>query len=281
MMALDADAGRLYAGRSTLSSASTYGLGVFDAHTLKLEEEVPLPGFDIPHALALTADGRSLLTAPLTGRVALVVDAATGDLVSRVPLGDANRELVHFSLLPGDSTATLTSNSEGVSEALFFSLDDDRALTLDGAVPTGARAWHGHLDSDGRTLLVPNRAGNSATLIDVPTQTVRLTAENPAGGPLAMPHSPAPTIDGMFFVSNSNLQGTWAPPYRFLSDKPDGERGAREPLPPDAFGNVAVLDAQTGEVVGVILLGRYPSGLEHWQAGGHGVHDHGHGDIRH
>ncbi len=168
MMALDGDAGRLYVGRSTLSSGGTYGLGVFDARTMDFAEEIPLPAFDIPHALALTSDGRYLLTAPLSGRDALVVDAASGDLVAQTPLGSANRELVHFSLLPDGRTATLTSNSEGTSEVLFFTLGDDGALTLDGSVPTGARAWHGHLDSDGRTLLVPNRAGNSVTLIDVP-----------------------------------------------------------------------------------------------------------------
>ena len=196
------------------------------------------------------------------------MDAVTGDLVQEVPLGATNRELVHFSLLPDGTTATLTSNSGGTSEVLFFQVGDDGTLTPDGAVPTGARAWHGHLDSDGRTLLVPNRAGNSATLIDVPSQTVRLTAEDPApGGPMAMPHSPAPTVDGVFFVSNSNLQGTWTPPHRFL----DADRnGTRRPLPNDAFGNVTILDAQTGVVVGVIPLGRYPSGLEHWHGGGHG-----------
>ncbi len=280
MMALDPAAHRLYVGRSTLSSGGTYGLGAFDTRTLALGEELPLPGYDVPHALALTPDGRFLLTAPLTGRAALVIDTRTGDLAGRTPLGAANRELVHFSLLPDGRTATLTSNSEGTSEVLFFRLEDDGTLTPDGAVPTGARAWRGHLDSDGRTLLVPNRAGNSATLIDVPGKAVRLTAEGPAeGGPLAMPHSPAPTVGGVFFVSNSNLQGTWAPPYRFLDDDPDGD-GTRAPLPADAFGNVAVLDAQTGEVVGVVPLGRYPSGLEHWHAGGHGGMPHHRGEHR-
>ncbi len=275
MMALDGDAGRLYVGRSTLSSGGTYGLGVFDARTMDFAEEIPLPAFDIPHALALTSDGRYLLTAPLSGRDALVVDAASGDLVAQTPLGPANRELVHFSLLPDGRTATLTSNSEGTSEVLFFTLGDDGALTLDGSVPTGARAWHGHLDSDGRTLLVPNRAGNSVTLIDVPDGKVRLTAENAsADGPIAMPHSPAPTYEGAFFVSSSNLQGTWAPPFRWLG-APDGD-GVRTPLPNDAFGNVTVLDATTGAVQAVIPLGRYPSGVEHPMHHGmsHGEMDH-------
>lgn len=262
MMALDAGAGRLYVGRSTLSSGSTFGLGVFDAGSLEQVEEIPLPAYAVPHALALTPDGRYLLTAPLSGRDALVVEAASGDLVSRTPLGEANRELVHFSLLPDGTTATLTSNSGGTSEVLFFQLSEDGTLTPDGSAPTGARAWHGHLDSDGRTLLVPNRADDSVTLIDVPSKSVRLTAANASpGGPIAMPHSPAPTYEGAFFVTSSNLQGTWQPPFNFLG-APDGG-GTRAPLPNDAFGNVTVLNAQTGAVEAVIPLGAYPSGVEH------------------
>ena len=275
MMALYGAAERLFVGRSTLSSGGTYGLGVFDAMTMQFDEEIPLPAFDIPHALALTPDGRYLLTAPLSGRDALVVDAASGDLVAQTRLGPANRELVHFSVLPDGHTATLTSNSEGTSEVLFFTLGNEGTLTLTGSVPTGDRAWHGHLDSDGRTLLVPNRAGNSVTLIDVPDGEVRLTAENAdANGPIAMPHSPAPTYEGAFFVSSSNLQGTWAPPFRWLGEA-DGA-GVRTPLPNDAFGNVTVLDATTGAVVAVIPLGRYPSGVEHPMH--HGMN---HGEMKH
>ena len=54
MMTLDAAAHRLYVGRSTLSSAGTYGLGAFDTGAMQLAEEIPLPGFDVPHALALS-----------------------------------------------------------------------------------------------------------------------------------------------------------------------------------------------------------------------------------
>jgi DNA-binding beta-propeller fold protein YncE len=273
MMALDDARGRLYVGRSTLSSSGTYGLGAFDTATMTLTEEIPLPSFDVPHALALAADGRFLLTAPLSGREALVVDTETGDLIHRTPLGETNRELVHFSLLPDGQTATLTSNSGGQSEVLFFQLAADGALTPDGTAPTGARAWHGHLDSDGRSLLVPNRAGHSVTVIDVPSKTVRLTADNAAAdGPIAMPHSPAPTYDGAFFVTSSNLQGAWAPPFNFLGP-PDAD-GVRTPLPNEAFGNLTVLNAETGAVEAVIPLGAYPSGVEH-PMGAHGHHDMG------
>ena len=267
MMVLDPESGRLYAGRSTASApGTTPTVGVFDSGDMSALEEYPIPdpGTSFPHAIAMTPDFRYLLTAPLVGDYALSMDAMTGDYVSRVPVG-GTAELVHFSMLPDGTTATLTANPAGAGEdeVLFFGVGSDGALTLQGDVPTGGeRAWHAHLNSDGITVLVPNRASNSVSLIDVPSMTLRMEVENPPDGPIVQPHSPGPQHAGAFFVSNSNLDGAWTPPYPFLGD--DGE-----PLPNDAFGNVVALDPDTGEVLKTILLGHYPSGLEHWHAGGH------------
>ena len=139
-------------------------------------------------------------------------------------------------------------------------------------MPTGGeRAWHAHLDSDGVTVIVPNNASNSVSLIDVPSKTVRLEVEDDGTGaagswPLAMPYSPGPTHEGAFFVSSSNL-GTnghpvWTPLFPFQDD-------SGETLGDDQFGNVTALDPETGAVLKVIQLGRYPTGLEHWHEGGH------------
>src|SRR5690606_4213427 len=232
MMVLDHDAGRLYVGRSTASTPGTPGIGVFDPETME-EIEVFDPQFDIPHALALTPDGGHLLTAPLTGDFAVSIDANTGDIVSQVPVGGM-AELVHFSILPDGTRATLTANPADGSpdKVLFFDLDGGE-LDLQGEVATGGeRAWHAHLDSDGVTVLVPNNASRSVSMIDVPSMSLRRVVENETeDGPFAQPYAPGPTHAGAFFVSNSNLQGAWTPPYPFR-----GEDG--EPLPNDAFGNV-------------------------------------------
>jgi DNA-binding beta-propeller fold protein YncE len=282
MMVLDPDRDRLYVGRSTASTpGTTPTVGVFSSGDLSAIEEfaIPDPGTSFPHAIAMTPDFNYILTAPLNGDYALSMDALTGDLVSRVPVGGV-AELVHFSMLPDGETATLTANPAGAGEdkVLFFSVADDGTIALTGEVATGGeRAWHAHLDSDGVTVMVPNRASNSISLIDVPSQTLRMEVENEEGGPLVQPHSPGPQHDGAFFVSNSNLNGAWTPPYPFLGA--DGE-----PLPNDASGNVVALDPDTGEILKVILLGHYPSGLEHWHAGGHmhggGAHG-GHGGHDH
>lgn len=271
MLAVDPHTNRLFAGRSTLSSGGTFGIGAFDRTTLEQVTEYPLPGFDVPHALGLTPDGRFILTASLTGDRALVINTESGDIVSQAPVG-GRRELVHMNVLPDATTATLTANTQGgASDVLFFTLDADGILTPNGSVsagPDGSRAWHAHLDHDGRTLLVPLRSGSGVTLIDVPERRVRLSVGGELDNtPFAQPHSPAPSHDGsVFFVTDSNLNGAWTPPFRFLGTV--NEEGQREQQEAGAFGNVTVVDEATGEVLKVIQLGAGLSGLEHPMHGG-------------
>ncbi len=271
MLAVDPHSNRLYAGRSTLSSGGTFGMGAFDRTSLEQVMDYPLPGFDVPHALGLTPDARFILTASLTGDRAVVVDTQTGDIVSQAEVG-GTRELVHMNVLPDGRTATLTANTQGgASDVLFFTLDADGTLTPDGSVsagPDGSRAWHAHLDHDGRTLLVPLRSGSGATLIDVPERRVRMSVRGPdENSSFAQPHSPAPSHDGsVFFVTDSNLNGSWTPDFLFLGD--DEVDGQRAPEEASAFGNVTVVDEATGNVIKVIQLGAGPSGLEHPMHGG-------------
>ena len=96
MLAVDPSSGRLYVGRSTLSATTTTGFGIVDRAAMTVEE-VATP-FNVPHAMAVTPDGRFVLTASLTGDQAAVYDTATEDLaISDVPGGP--HELIHFSIL--------------------------------------------------------------------------------------------------------------------------------------------------------------------------------------
>jgi YVTN family beta-propeller protein len=211
-----------------------------------------------------------------------------------VPLEGPARELIHFGVHPavhpaaattdhaahaGHGTeasadpqhlAEVTLTSRSTDEVIFLRLEEDASLTVVSSVTVGDGPYHAHLGADGHTLLVPNQFGNSVTLIDVANRSVIRTVENPASGPLARPHSPAPGMDAsVFFVTSSNWPpgATWAPTYRFLSGEP-GDTD-REPLPNEAAGNVAVFDATTGALVKVIQLRAYPSGLEHPMTGHH------------
>ncbi len=287
MLSLDPTSGRLFVGHSTLSDPLASGFAIVDrtaagpGGTMALET-VATP-FNVPHAFALTPDGRFALTAELTGSQSLsrlaVYDTATGDL-SLVPLpaDGAPRELIHFGILgahharmmgmaqegmdhgahsapdAGGYPYTVTLTSRSTDEVLFFSLAADGTLVLTGRVPTGDGPFHAHAGHDGRTILIPDWLGDTVTLIDAQTRTLLRTVATPGGGPLSQPHSPAPAMTGSgFFVSSANRMGRWTPPYLFRRD--GRETTARD------WGNVAAFDG-TGALVGVVQLGAYPAGLE-------------------
>lgn len=303
MLSLDPTSSRIFVGRSTLSDPLANGFGILDRETMDVE--VVATPFNVPHAMAVTPDGRYAITAELTGTQAvsraLVYDAETGDAsLLPIPSDGQPREFIHFSILGahhmgpmaghhmGDAgmaeypyTVTLTSRS--TDEVLFLTLDEDGTLALDGSAPAGDGPFHAHANHDGTALLIPDQRGDAVTILDAQTRRPMRTVEAGApAGPLSQPHSPAPSMDGTrFFVTSSNLDGAWTPEYLFMTP---GE-GSRQPLPASAFGNVAAFSPE-GELLGVVQLGAYPSGLEPVSLPAHtmdhGEMDHGshHGDHR-
>ncbi|MDT7857623.1 hypothetical protein RQM47_13300 [Rubrivirga sp. S365] len=294
MMSLDPSSQRLFVGRSTLSDPLANGFGVLDRETM--EVELVATPFNVPHALAATPDGRYAITAELTGTQALsralVYDVQTGDAsIVPIPSDGEPRELIHFSILGahhmggmaghamGDHamgeggagypyTVTLTSRS--TDEVLFFTLSEDGELVRTGSAPAGDGPYHAHANHDGSDLLIPDQRGDTVTILDAATRAPARLVE---ATPLSQPHSPAPSVDGSrFFVTSSNLDGAWTP--EFVFNGPDGQ-----PQEARAFGNLAAF-SPSGEVLGVVQLGAYPSGLEPVRlpsgaGAGHGPMDHG------
>lgn len=267
MMAMDPASNRLFVGRSTLSTETTADMGIIDRETMDVEK-IATP-FNVPHALSITPDGRYVLTAALTGSRVAVYNTETEDL-SITPLEGPARELIHFSVLaphggpvpeaPQTYSATLTDRAN--DEVLFFTLSPEGEITPDGAVPAGDGPYHGHLALDGTTVMVPNRFGNTVTLIDADSREVVVTVENPEDHPISGPHTPAPGPAGeTFFVTSSNPDGAWTPTHLFT-----GEDGTR--MEAKDAGNVSVF-SMDGELRKIIQLGANPSGLEHF----HGTHE--------
>ena len=273
MLALDPSSSTMYVGRSTLSDPLASGFGVLDR--MSMTYEVVATPFNVPHAMTVTPDGRYALTAELTGtqtrsRIA-VYNTQNGDLeLVDVPVGaaPAPREFIHFSILGAHHmggmdhsamasypyTATLTSRS--TDEVLFFSLAEDGTLTLEATAPAGRGPYHAHASHDGAALIIPDQRGDAVSILDAETrETTSVIRAAAPGGPLSQPHSPAPGFDGRkFFVTSSNLNGAWPVPFAFRGA--DGR--VREA---SSFGNLAVF-GMGGELLEVIQLGAYPSGIE-------------------
>ena len=298
MMSIDPSSSRMFVGRSTLSDPLANGFAVLDRETMSVET-VDTP-FNVPHAMAATPDGRYAITAELTGTQtasrAMVYDAESGDAALVViPTDGAPREFIHFSILGahhmggghgGHSMAgypyTVTLTSRSTDEVLFMTLSEDGTLSFDGSAPAGDGPYHAHANHDGSALLIPDQRGDAVSILDATSRAmIRSVDEGAPAGPLSQPHSPAPAMDGTrFFVTSSNLNGAWTPEYLFR------EPGTGRAQGPESFGNLAAF-SPTGEVLGVVQLGAYPSGLEPVMLPGgmnHDGMDHDgmdHGDMDH
>jgi YVTN family beta-propeller protein len=80
---------------------------------------------------------------------------------------------------------------------------------------------------------------NSISVVDVDNASVIATIR---GDGLAQPHGAALSPDGRYlFVSNNNREGTY---------EPSGENGT-----------VTVIDTDTNEIVDIIEVGAYPTGI--------------------
>ena len=260
MLALDAERGRLYAGRSFSAAASSSGLATLDTGDLAYDtfETGPIH----PHAIGVSADGAFVYTAALTSAggetEVFVLDAATGDRVQRLAL-PGQLAFVSFAVSDRDPLAVLTSQT-GDALVVFDVQDDPEVpdygtLSVRHTVPVEGQPWHPALSPLGPVAYVPNRTGGTVSVVDLGTGAVVQTIRNAA---FSQPHGAAVSADGaLLFISSRNLsatgQASYEPPLRFVVDG--------QPEPADLYGNVVILDASSGAEVAVIPQGRFASGL--------------------
>lgn len=261
MLALDAEGGRLYAGRSFSADASSTDLAAFgDLGALTYDEFETGPIH--PHAVGVSADGNFVYTAALTSvggqTEVFVLDAASGDRVQRLAL-PGPLAFVHFAVSDRNPVVALTAQT---GDALYvFDVQDveDEAgygtLTLRHAVGVEGQPWHPVISPNGPIAYVPNRTGGTVSVVDLNDGTIVQTLRSAA---FSQPHGTAMSDDGrLLFVSSRNLGMTGAtsyvPPLRFVVD------GEEEPA--DLYGNVVILDVTGVAELAVIPQGRFASGL--------------------
>ena len=120
--------------------------------------------------------------------------------------------------------------------------------------------WHPSFSPDGATVYAPNRLSQSVSFIDAASGTVDTTFEGDGTEVvLSEPHGSVVTADGaLLFVSNRNLGNNDSPvrpaPYPFTDDE-------GETIADIEYGFVTVIDTATREVVGVIPMGKWASGM--------------------
>ena len=149
--------------------------------------------------------------------------------------------LVEFALSPDGRWMVAGGQISGV--LIVFDLVDPSTPRLVQRVQIGGAPWHPAFTPDGRWVYVPLNRANQVAVVDTETWEV---AERIQGRGIAQPHGAAPSPDGRWmFISNNNLEGT----YVATGSDP-------------GVGTVAVVDTGTREIVQVIEVGPYATGLE-------------------
>ncbi|MFO8099833.1 MAG: YncE family protein [Salinibacter sp.] len=238
LMALQGRSNRLLAGRSMSAVDPPQSIGILNRDSMTVEEEVDT-FFPRPHSLVVGDDGTYGFVASLATNQLMGVNLETGE-TELTRLGGEQQTLVQFAMTPDGHT--LLAGGQRTGQLLLFDARDAPALTTTDTLEVGQQPWHPVITSDGHTAYVPNKGSHSVSVVDLEARTVAATIE---GDGLAQPHGTALSPDGQYlFVSNNNREGTYTP----TGDNPDA-------------GTITVIDTDTNEIVKVIEVGTYPSGI--------------------
>jgi DNA-binding beta-propeller fold protein YncE len=244
----------LVVGRSMSAVNPPSSVALIRRSDMTLIDEIDVL-FARPHANAV--NGQYAYSASLAENRMGVIDLDAGDvelidLPEPATIDTAGMEhaghagmtphtLVEFALSPDHRWMVAGGQISGV--LMVFDLVDPSMPRLVQRVQVGNAPWHAAFTPDGRWVYVPLNRGNQVAVVDTETWEV---AERIQGRGIAEPHGAAPSPDGRYmFVSNNNLEGT------YVATGSDS-----------GVGTVAVIDIATREIVQVIEVGPYATGLE-------------------
>lgn len=238
LLALDPKQDLLYAGRSMSAVNPPQSLGVIQRSTMEVEERVDT-FFPRPHPLAVTPDGEYAFIASLATNQLMGIDTDTRE-TQLTRLGGTTQTPVQFAVTSDGST--LIAGGQKTGQLLLFDATDAPSLAVEDTLDVGEEPWHPVIGRQSGLAYVPNKMSHSISVVDVSNASVDATIR---GDGIAQPHGAALSADGQYlFVSNNNREGTYEP----QGDNPEA-------------GTVTVIDTDTNEIVKIIEVGTYPTGV--------------------
>lgn len=238
LLALHPSTDVLYAGRSMSAVNPPQSLGVIQRSNMEVIERVNT-FFPRPHPLAVQPSGEHAFIASLATNQIMAIDTETRE-TELTRLGGTTQTLVQFAVSPDGST--LMGGGQKTGQVLLFDASQAPALSVTDTLEVGTQPWHPVVDRHSGLAYLPNKMSHSISVIDLGNASVTATIR---GDGIAQPHGAALSADGQYlFVSNNNREGTYEP----TGDNPDA-------------GTVTVIDTDTHEIVKIIEVGTYPTGI--------------------
>ncbi|WP_233992482.1 YncE family protein [Salinibacter altiplanensis] len=238
LLALDPSKDVLYAGRSMSAVNPPKSLGMIQRSDMEVMERVGT-FFPRPHPLAVTPNGEYAFIASLGTNQLMGIDTDTRE-TQLTRLDGTTQTPVQFASTADGST--LIAGGQKTGQLLVFDASEAPALSVTDTLAVGNQPWHPVIGRQSGRAYVPNKMSHSISVVDVDNASVQATIH---GDGLAQPHGTVLSADGQhLFVSNNNRDGTYEP----RGDNSDA-------------GTVTVIDTDTNEIVEVIEVGTYPTGV--------------------
>lgn len=139
---------------------------VIDAATLKPTGTIAIGGQG-PRGIAVTHDGKLLLTANQASGDLSVIDRATGKLQSRIPIGPST-EMVRVQGHTAFATYEPPTEKGGIAHIAVIDLDQGKQVA---SIASGHETEGLEFSPDGKYLLVTNEGDDTVTIYNLPAYT--------------------------------------------------------------------------------------------------------------
>ncbi len=242
----------LYASRF-MNNSELFSIFAIDAETMTpvssgsaSNGDILLPS-PIPHGLTIGRDGNFIYTASLSENQIMIVNHNTKEFEESISLGDNKTPLQMTTSLDNN---TLYVSCIGSNEIAKIDL---ATRTLDGFIAAGTQPWHSVPSHDGQEIYWANLGGNQFSVFNVASEEVASYGAADGSDGLAESHGIALSADGEYlFISNRNTSGAYTPNYDFGDNS--------------KTGTVSVIETATRQVVKVIEIEAFGSGMTIWSA---------------
>lgn len=245
MIQINSTGTKAYVSRSSTAASIYNSIYVIDLNSMSVRKEISLPVTGVPHAIALNPSNTKLFVANLTKDRIHIVDAINDEFVDDIVLQQGTEPME--SMISPDGNYLYVSGM-GINKVIVLNAFADSVIT---EIETSQMPMHIAVSGSGQRIYVSTMMhssnGSSLDVIEkngnIWNRIAQITDHR-----FNMLHGCDITKDDKYvYVSSRNTDGMYQPKFKINNDGNTGTLG--------------IIDTQTLQIVKVIDLEEFPSGL--------------------